>query len=122
MTLRSTLAAAAALALAAAIPAQAGTITIQTPSHRHTVTASWDMQTLAGAGSFYAFATAVATATAPSSSRPPGYKNFAGQVTLNGGSTNVGFSGCILTESDHDEDGTPAPIAEFWCGVQTGSF
>lgn len=121
MTLRSTLVA-IAMALAAAIPAQAGTITIQTPAQLHTVTGSWDMQTLQGAGSFYVFATSVSTAASPSHNKPNGYKNFNGQVTLNGGSTNVGFSGCVLTESDHDEDGTPPPIAEFWCGVQSGSF
>lgn len=111
-----------AAALALASTAQAGQVTIQTPSHLHVVTGSWDMQTLAGYGSFYVFATNVSSTASPSATRPPGYKNFGGQVTLNGGSTNVGFSGCILTESDHDEDGTPAPIAEFWCGVQNGSF
>ena len=112
------------LALACAVPAitHAGQITIQTPSHEHVITGSWDMQTLAGAGSFYVFATNVSTTASPSSFRPAGYKNFHGQVTLNGGNTNVGFQACILTESDHDEDGTPAPIAEFWCGTQTSPF
>ena len=118
MTLSKTIAA-AALALATAIPAQAGTLTIQTPGQLHTINGSWDMQTLQGHGSFYMFATGVSSVAAPSSSRPAGYKNFHGQVTQNGGSTNVGFGACVLTESD---DGGSSPFADFWCGTQSGSF